>query len=105
MDQFMFKAFGEYYDKDAEKALQGNINIDLLNALLNHPFFTEAFPKSTGPELFNLDYLNQAQQDSGTLHISNYDVMATLLEFTAITIGNAIKSCDSNLANTQIIIS
>jgi anhydro-N-acetylmuramic acid kinase len=104
MDQFMQAEFNLYYDKDAEKAQQGNVNKNLLAALLNHPFFDLNTPKSTGPELFNLDYLNNSRFISNTLNISPNDVLATLCEFTAICIAKEINKTSIS-ENTEIILS
>jgi anhydro-N-acetylmuramic acid kinase len=79
------------YDADAAIAFSGAINHDLLTQLLNCPFFTEDLPKTTGPELFNLAYVEQAQQRSGTLTITNADLIATLSAFTADVITDFIK--------------
>ena len=91
MDQYVNKHFeGMFFDKDAVIAGSGNINQRLLAALLNNRFFKIGFPKTTGPELFNLKYLDQAQEKSDTLTLKKEDVMATLAEFTAQTIIQAI---------------
>ncbi len=79
------------YDKDAQLARQGIVSKALLDALLENPFFQQAFPKTTGPELFNLHYLRAAQVKSDTLALSVYDLLATLTEFSAVTIANAIQ--------------
>lgn len=79
------------FDKDAALAMQGQVHLPLLQALLANSFFAQAFPKTTGPELFNLDYLHNAQQTSGTLHISPHDVLATLTLFSAQTIAQAVQ--------------
>lgn len=81
------------YDKDAEIALQGNYNIKLLNVLKENEFFTMPFPKTTGPELFNLQYVFDAMQKSHTNHISVQDLLATLVRFSAETIADALNSC------------
>lgn len=104
IDQFMQVEFGLYYDKDAEKAQQGNVNQNLLTALLNHSFFELNTPKSTGPELFDLNYLNNARQQSQTLSIDQNDVLATLCEFTAISIATEINKV-AIVENTEIILS
>ena len=62
----------------------------MLNALLDHPFFTEPAPKTTGPELFNLDYVEQARQNANLPDIDPADLMATLTAFTAQAIVNFI---------------
>jgi len=82
--------FNQPYDKDSVIALSGLVNDALLAALLDHPFFKEKAPKTTGPELFNLNYLEDAQQVSGTKSISNQDVVCTLSAFTAQSIANFI---------------
>jgi anhydro-N-acetylmuramic acid kinase len=92
MDAFVQKYFsGKYFDEDAAIAKQGTINEPLLKALKENDFFKGAFPKTTGPELFNVEYLSQAQQDSNSNHNSVNDVMATLNKFSADMIVDAMK--------------
>lgn len=94
MDQYVQAYFkGLYFDKDAEIACSGFENAALLEALLQSAFLQSGFPKTTGPELFNLAYLKKAQQASGTTQISREDVMATLCRFTADVIVDAIGKC------------
>ena len=90
MDAYVRKYFKVEYDKDAAIAKQGNINMELLNSLKANSFFKVALPKTIGPELFNLDFLADAQKVTKTESISQYDVMATLNRFTAETIAAAI---------------
>ena len=78
------------YDKDGQIAATGKVNEDLLHALLSHEFFSYSMPKTTGPEVFNLDYLKQARIASQTLAIANADVIATLTAFSAKTICDSI---------------
>ncbi|HVV53815.1 MAG TPA: anhydro-N-acetylmuramic acid kinase [Mucilaginibacter sp.] len=84
--------FDKPYDKDSMIALSGLVNDALLEALLDHPFFGEKAPKTTGPELFNLEYLADAQQVSGTQDISPDDIVCTLSAFTARTIADFISA-------------
>lgn len=94
MDQFVQSNYENmFYDEDSKLALAGTINEKLLHALLDTPFYGFDFPKTTGPELFSLAYLNQAIERSGVQGISNEDVMATLCEFSAQGIVLAIKKC------------
>ena len=93
MDQFMQKNYSMFYDEDAAIASSGSVNQPLLKALLNDEFFSRDFPKTTGPELFNLRYLENAQRASGATQISNEDIMATLCRFTAVGIVNALERC------------
>ena len=98
MDAFMQQNFkGKYFDENAGIALQGKINEALLNVLKDNVFFTQPFPKTTGPELFNLPYLQEAKQKSLSTDISIADTMATLNKFSADTIVQAIlKTTDKN---------
>ncbi len=98
MDAYMQQHFpGKYFDENAQVAFDGTINTALLNELKQHDFFTKPFPKTTGPELFNLHYLQKAKENSATKNISLADTMATLNKFSADTIIQAIvKATDDN---------
>jgi len=85
------KYYNHPYDKDSKIALSGSVNEPLLKALLAHPFFTEAAPKTTGPELFGMAYVDEAQRKSGTSIIPNEDLVCTLSEFTAQSIAEFIQ--------------
>ncbi|WDF55069.1 anhydro-N-acetylmuramic acid kinase [Mucilaginibacter sp. KACC 22063] len=85
------KYFNVPFDEDAKIAFSGTINEQLLNELSRHPFFEEQSPKTTGPELFNLDYVLKAQQLSNTTDIALNDLVATLSMFTARVIINTVK--------------
>ncbi len=91
MDAYVQLHFQIPYDKDAAVAKQGKPNEDLLNQLLQNSFFDKGFPKTTGPELFNLPYLEAAIVKAGIDAISHYDVMATINRFSAVTIVEALK--------------
>ncbi|OOQ57519.1 anhydro-N-acetylmuramic acid kinase [Mucilaginibacter pedocola] len=82
--------FDKPFDEDSQIAYSGNIDEALLDALLHHPFFNEAAPKTTGPELFNLNFVADAQQASRSLNISKADLVATLSAFTARSIARFI---------------
>ena len=92
MDAFIQHHYpNKFYDENASIALQGNVNDDLLKALCNHEFFKQAFPKTTGQEVFNFQFIENALTASNTMQVSVADVMATLNYFTAQTITAAIK--------------
>ena len=93
MDVYIQHYFhNKFYDDNASVALQGIVNKDLLNALWLHEFFNQSFPKSTGQEVFNLQFINDAMMASNTMQLSISDVMATLNYFTAVTIVDAINN-------------
>lgn len=89
---------GKYFDENAALGSQGTVNPSLLSTLKDHPFFQQMFPKTTGPELFNLDYLRAAQQKSATEKLSVVDVMATLNRFSAETIAEAIRATAQDIS-------
>lgn len=106
MDQYIqLKYPGKYYDKNAEIASSGKVNEQLLEALLDHPFYKADFPKTTGPELFSLDYLNEAIKRSGQYNLSNEDVMATLAIFSAKGIIMAIIESVKGKGEFEIYLS
>ena len=82
------------YDKGGEWASQGQIIESLLNSLISNPYFSETPPKSTGPELFNIEWLHQ--QLNAFPSITPVDVQATLLELTAQTIAQPLKNHHPN---------
>jgi len=102
MDAFVQKYFNKAFDEGATIAKQGVVNNELLVALKQHNFFIQKFPKTTGPELFNLAYLDNAITQSGTIAISLYDIMATLNRFSADTIVDALKKSINNIENFAI---
>jgi anhydro-N-acetylmuramic acid kinase len=106
MDQYVQVNYpGLYYDKDSALALQGTVNTALLNQLLDHPFFDAPFPKTTGPELFNLAYLDNAIKNSGQNELSCNDILATLARFSAAAMINAIEVATAATAQFEIYIS
>lgn len=92
MDAYMRKHFQLYFDENAAVAMGGIVHPALLAALKNNAFFQQPFPKTTGPELFNTAYLENALQTANAGNLSHADVMATLNRFSAETIAEAIKA-------------
>ena len=106
MDQFIQVHYpGKYFDEEAAIAKTGKVNDDLLIALLKNEFFEASVPKTTGPELFNLSYLQQAQEKSNTINLSHADVLATLCHFTANAIAKAVKSTLNEAVTPKIFMS
>ena len=102
MDAYMQQHFpGKYFDENATVALQGKIDELLLSALKEHAFFKSDFPKTTGPEVFNLNYLMDALQKSNTKNLSTYDVMATLNKFSADMI---VAAFAASIKNKNVVV-
>jgi anhydro-N-acetylmuramic acid kinase len=70
------------YDRDGAWAAQGVPCQPLLDHWLQHPFFHEPPPKSTGRELFGWDYFRDCLSDAEPYSLSPEDLLATLTELT-----------------------
>lgn len=99
MDGWIKCSLGKQYDANGQWASVGAINTSLLDAMSIEPYFSRLAPKSTGRELFNMQWL--AQILGPDLHCSDADVQATLCELTALTIARAVSQampdCDELL--------
>jgi anhydro-N-acetylmuramic acid kinase len=94
MDAYVQQYFpGLYFDEGAQIASGGHVQQDLLTALKQNTFFEKGFPKTIGPELFNLTYLQNAIQQTGNGYFTHADIMATLNRFSADMIADAITRC------------
>jgi anhydro-N-acetylmuramic acid kinase len=80
------------YDIDGAWAAQGNPCLPLVNQWLEHPYFTQPPPKSTGRELFGWDFFQQCQRDAQAQGLSAVDLVATLTEFTAASIAHEYRA-------------
>jgi len=94
------------YDANGQWAASGNINSHLLTQFLSEPFFNQPFPKSTGRELFNKEWINtnilKTLSKTAEKSISEVDIQATLTELTAKSVADAIK--DHSLFEPEIYI-
>ncbi|MCB0327415.1 MAG: anhydro-N-acetylmuramic acid kinase, partial [Bdellovibrionales bacterium] len=69
------------YDKDGALAQKGKPDMQLVNQLLMHPYFSQKPPKSTGWEDFGEAYLSQFKKD--ILALSLEDAASTMAHTTA----------------------
>lgn len=126
MDQWIALHQKLHYDRNGEWAAQGKVLPALLAQLLDEPFFHLPPPKSTGRELFNLAWLQKKQQQAmqkcgeksdhfktsekmtalsadDVEPFAPQDVQATLLEFTAESIAQALAAIESSLPRRLIL--
>jgi len=87
MDAWSQRVRGTPRDEAGAWARSGRIDETLLACLLDDPYFSAAPPKSTGREVFNIDWL-EALLPQG---LAPEDVQATLLQFSARTIADALR--------------
>ncbi len=93
MDMWIAKHKGLKYDKDGSWARSGKVNYALLQKMLDEPYFHQAYPKSTGREMFNEAWLNRIID----IQFSPEDIQRTLLELTAITISNEVLKFNNDI--------
>lgn len=77
------------YDKDGQQAAAGEPSSNLVSEFLDHPYFAETPPKTTGRELFGHDYARRflaAGRDRG---LSDDDIVASATLLTAQSIAEA----------------
>ena len=87
LDAWCFENQGQVFDEDGAWGSTGQTIPALLNKLMQDPYFKRAYPKSTGKEHFNLQWLRQHLDPS----MKPQDVQATLIEVTALTIAEGIN--------------
>lgn len=78
-------------DRNGAWAGRGKIDQELLHSWLKHRYFKASPPKSTGRELFGEPFWNKASAQAHSRRLSNYDLLATLTEFTARSIALSYK--------------
>ena len=87
---------GAAFDQYGRWAAQGQVHLGLLQQLLDAPFFKQSPPKSTGRDLFQMDWLHAQLEHHKAL--APVDVMATLTELTACVCSQDAMRCSSNAA-------
>ena len=81
------------FDMDGHWGKSGTCSPALLETMLNEPFFSQLPPKSTGRDLFHLDWLRDKLFQSPTFRsLDPADIQATLTMLTAISIVHAIRN-------------
>lgn len=89
MDLWAGEQLGADFDRDGAFAASGQVQPALLEALLAEPYLALPPPKSTGRELFHRSWLEPALKRHPS---APADVMATLSEYTATTIADALRA-------------
>ncbi len=81
---------GEWsYDRDGALASQGHVDEVLLAELMREPFLHEKPPKTTGRELFGVQYGARVWEQAKARALPDADIVATLTAFTAASIARA----------------
>jgi anhydro-N-acetylmuramic acid kinase len=77
------------YDGDGALAETGTVHRLLLEWLMGHPYLQQSPPKSTGREVFGEALLGAIQAQFGEFPLP--DLVATLTEFTAASVADALQ--------------
>jgi anhydro-N-acetylmuramic acid kinase len=88
MDAWIARHKGKSYDADGAWAASGTVIPALLTELASEPYFALPAPKSTGRDLFHLEWL--AARLQGFADAAPADVQRTLAVLTAQTLADAI---------------
>ena len=84
IDALMEHLYGQRYDGNGSVAESGKILPSVLGKLMQHQYFKQPIPKSTGRELFGKEFVKKILQLSRGKR--KEDVIATVTELTALTI-------------------
>ncbi|MFQ5756116.1 MAG: anhydro-N-acetylmuramic acid kinase [Acidiferrobacterales bacterium] len=90
LDHWIAKHLGHNFDANGKWAATGTVTATLLERLCSDGYFRAAPPKSTGPEHFNLDWLQRYLAEMRPPPQAQ-DVQATLTELTPRTIAQALN--------------
>ena len=101
IDEAMRIFYNKEFDKNGEVAKSGQINKDLINELVAHPYLEKAYPKSTGRELFGAKYTQSLLKKYA--HIKAEDIIRTLTYFTAYGVKKALDLVGGQI--DQLIVS
>lgn len=121
LDGWIHEHHAKNYDASGAWAEGGSVDRKLLDLLLDDPYFTMPAPKSTGVEYFNLHWLQNrlaevARETKPAMPTENLpqspqDIQATLSEFTALTVAEAVLNsaakdlliCGGGMHNSDLI--
>ncbi len=104
IDNLMQRYYNRPFDRDGKIASSGKIKSSLLKWFLMHPFLKIKPPKSTGREMFGEDFIRSILMK--TKGIKNQDLIATVSEFTALSIYlSYLKFVQSKTKISELIVS
>lgn len=89
IDEAMKILFNKSYDENGNVAKEGNIDKEVLNELLNDEYLKRTYPKSTGREKYNTEFVNNIINKIINKGGKKEDVISTITAFTAYSIIDA----------------
>ncbi len=91
MDLWSRRSFGLAYDAGGRRAAAGQVQPDLLSALMADPYFGLPPPRSTGRDQFNAEWLDAHLSCHIDPACTASDVMSTLAELTARSVAESLR--------------
>ncbi len=79
------------YDRDGALAARGQVNEPLLAGFMAEPYLRLPPPKTTGRELFGVQFGARAWEGARMMGLDDQDIVATLTAFTARSIAQAYR--------------
>jgi len=105
IDNAVQKYFDKDFDKDGRIAKRGKVHTKALRTLKSDPYFQKSIPKTTGPEVFNLDWVEYQLSKAGINNLSADNLVATLTRLTTETIADTIKKTLENDSCSSLYVS
>jgi anhydro-N-acetylmuramic acid kinase len=99
LDAWSRRHLHQPYDDSGAWAAGGRVDTALLQRLLADDYFRQSVPKSTGPEYFNLDWLQRHFEEKAS---TPADVQATLIRLTVDSIAEAISVHAQNTGSVRV---
>ncbi len=100
LDAWCERHTGQAFDAGGRLAASGKVDAELLQRLLDDPWFALPPPKSTGREQFHLSWLESHLHDRQGQTAA--DIQATLLELTAATVASALQRVQPGTARVLV---
>jgi anhydro-N-acetylmuramic acid kinase len=91
MDRLSEKLFDKKFDEDGKLAAQGKVADAWLKVELDHPYFAQEPPKTTGRELFSFAFADRLIEEGHKQKLSDHDLVATVTALTAASIADGYK--------------
>jgi anhydro-N-acetylmuramic acid kinase len=102
IDHAMRALYDRAYDRDGEVAASGTIHPEMIEALLDHPFYGRKPPRSAWRLDFGSAYADRMLET--WKHLPPEDIIATLTRFTALSITKAITERAGDISRIDTLI-
>lgn len=104
IDGLMQKLYGRAFDEDGKIASQGKVSSELLQHLLQHPYFSRPLPKSTGREEFGEPFIDHLVYLALHHDLKNEDIIATATALTVATVWQGAELLQASRGNLEELI-